>query len=60
MKKYIIRDTEAGNEIDSFSTIEEAQKALVGYVTDDRRDGSYTTGFYEIYNTEGDEVVETA
>jgi hypothetical protein len=48
MKNYIIQDREAGNEIESFSTIQEAQKTLLQYEQTDKREGNYTPGFYEI------------
>lgn len=48
MKKYIIRDREAGNEIDRFTTYEEALKTFFEYEAQDKRDGFYTPDFYEI------------
>lgn len=38
MRKYIIRDREAGNPIDSFDTKEEAQEVLDRYEEEDRAD----------------------
>ena len=46
MKNYIIQDREAGNEIESFSTIQEAQTTLLQYEQTDKREGNYTPGFY--------------
>lgn len=48
MKKYIIRDREAGNVIDSFNTIEQAKAELSRYEQEDEREGTYTPDFYEI------------
>ncbi len=45
---YVIRDREAGNIIDKFSTYEEAQQALNQYEKEDKEDGIYTPDFYEI------------
>lgn len=48
MKKFIIQDREAGNKIDEFDTLEEAQKALAEYEEQDSQDGSFSPEFYEI------------
>lgn len=45
---YIIRDREAGNEIDEFETMEEALEELARYEEIDRMAGNYTPDFYEI------------
>lgn len=46
--KYRIEDREAGNIIDRFYTLEEAEKTLEEYEKEDKEDGSYTENFYEI------------
>ena len=46
--EYIIREREAGNIIDEFNTLEEAEKALASYEKKDRVDGTYTEDFYEV------------
>lgn len=46
--KYIIRDREAGNIINTFSTYKEAEKMLNEYEEQDKKDGYYTPNFYEI------------
>jgi len=46
--KYILQDKEAGNVIDDFNTLMEAEKALNDYETQDIRNGEYTPDFYEI------------
>lgn len=48
MKTYIIQDAEAGNFIDSFSTLDEAEKTLAEFEEEDRENGTYEEGFYEI------------
>lgn len=47
-KIFYIQDREAGNKIDSFNTLSEAQKALAMYEEVDKADGTYTPNFYEI------------
>jgi len=47
-KIFNIQDREAGNKIDSFNTLSEAQKALAMYEEVDKADGTYTPNFYEI------------
>ena len=51
-KQYIIQDREAGNLIDTFDSMEMAEKALESYERDDRRDGVYVENFYEIVESE--------
>lgn len=45
---YIIRDAEAGNIISKFTTYDEAATELAKYEAEDKADGTYTEGFYEI------------
>ena len=45
---YVIRDHEAGNEIDEFETMEEALEELARYEEIDKMAGDYTPDFYEI------------
>jgi hypothetical protein len=45
---YVIRDREAGNPIDEFNTLEEAEEQLAVYEAEDKRDDTYTPDFYEI------------
>lgn len=47
-KKYIIQDREAGNIIEEFSTIQEAERELAQYEEHDKAEGTYTHDFYEI------------
>lgn len=48
MEKYFIQDAEAGNIIEPFDTFEEAKKALLEYEEEDKKNGVYEPGFYEI------------
>jgi len=48
MKKYIIQDSEAGNFIDGFETLEDAIKALKNYEKEDKKDRIFVADFYEI------------
>ncbi len=45
---YIIREAEAGNIISKFATYDEAATELAKYEAEDKADGTYTEGFYEI------------
>lgn len=70
---YIIRDREAGNEIERFEELEAACDALTEYVIADEAEkydmeesDTYIIydrrckimGFYEIYNTESGKIVD--
>lgn len=46
--KFITRDTETGTMIDEFNTYEEAANAIANYEEEDKADGAYEEGFYEI------------
>ena len=43
-------NNETGEKIDSFMTLEDAVEAIRMYETDDKNDGLYTEGFYDVYN----------
>ena len=45
---YIIQDREAGNYVDGFNTIEEAQEVLAQHEEQDKKDWVYVEDFYEI------------
>lgn len=45
---YVIRDREAGNEIERFATREEAEQQFAKYEEQDLADGTYEENFYEI------------
>ncbi len=48
MNKFIIRDREAGNVITGFDTLEAAEAELEKFEEEDRKNKTYTEGFYEI------------
>ncbi|MFM1525255.1 MULTISPECIES: hypothetical protein [Helcococcus] len=56
--KYITRDRECGNIIDGFNTLEEAKEAINQYEKEDKKDGIFESDFYEIYNSETEEIEE--
>lgn len=52
MKKFIIQDREAGNVIEKFKTLQEAQNKLQEYEEQDKAEGIYEENFYEIVEKE--------
>lgn len=56
--RYIIRDREAGNVIDYFSTLAEARKAIEAYERSDKTEDIYEENFYEIYDSRAEEIVD--
>lgn len=46
--KYVVRDREAGNIIEYFTTMEEAEKTLQKYEESDKEQGIYEENFYEV------------
>jgi len=57
---YQLRDHEAGNLIAESTTLQEAEAQLDKYVSEDISNNVYTPNFYEIYNTETDNIEMTA
>lgn len=49
---YAIQDRETGTRIDIFDTLEEAERVLKEYESDDMKEGVYTPDFYEIVEAE--------
>ena len=56
-KRFITRDSEAGNIIDEFDTLEEARAAIERYEAEDKQNGDYAPDFYEVYDSEKGEIV---
>lgn len=56
-KKFIVRDSIAGNVIEYFNSLEEAKKCIKLFEIQDKREGIYTPNFYEIYDTEKEEII---
>ena len=50
--RYITQDREAGNFIDSFSTLIDAENAIKQYESDDMQENIFTEDFYEIKRVE--------
>jgi hypothetical protein len=50
--KYITRDREAGNSIDEFATMAEAEAAIERYEAEDMEMGTYEPNFYEVAEIE--------
>lgn len=55
--KYYTADKEAGNKIEMFNSIEEAEKAIISYEEEDRREGTYTPNFYDIIDENSVSVI---
>lgn len=55
--RYIIRDREAGNEIEWCSSIEEAKNIIAKWEEEDIREGIFTPDFYEIYDSKTEEII---
>lgn len=56
--KYWTRDREAGNKIECFETLEEAQNAIKAYEEQDKNDGTFEIDFYEIYGEQEGRIIE--
>lgn len=54
--RYCTRDAEAGNIIDFFSNLKEAQNAIKQYEEEDKANGDFEPDFYEIYNMMDEEI----
>lgn len=46
--KFNTADRETGTIIETFKTREEAVEAIRGYEEDDKKEGTYSPGFYDI------------
>ena len=55
--RFQVRCYESGEVIDTFSTFEDASSFLRSCENDDRKEGTYTDGFYEIYDTVTDGIL---
>lgn len=52
MKKWIVRDREAGNVIDWFDTEDEAIAEIEKFEQQDREEEQYEADFYEVVHEE--------
>jgi len=55
---FAVRNSETGNAMNYFETLEEAKERLALYEEEDKANGEYSEGFYEIYNYDIQEIVE--
>ena len=55
--RYQIRDRQAGNLIEEAATFEEARQIILEFEKDDEKEGTYTPDFYEIYDTEKEDII---
>lgn len=53
----VIRNREAGIIIERFETVEEARETLAKFEEEDEENEIYEPDFYEIYDTEKEEIV---
>ena len=56
--KFEIRDSEAGNFIDCFKFLDEAQEEIKRMEKVDKKDRCFTENFYEIYDNEKKEIIK--
>lgn len=57
VRRFIIRDSETGNEIVRANTLQEALDILEQFENEDKDNAIYVEGFYEIYDTENEEII---
>lgn len=57
-KRYAVRDRVAGNVFDNCNTITEARELINQFEYDDKEDGNYEEDYYEIYDTDTNEVCD--
>lgn len=55
--EVVIRDKEAGNIISGFETVEEAEEEINRYIEQDKQEGTFEEGFYELAVLDGDEYI---
>ena len=51
---FKIQDSQAGNFIGSYATLQDAEKEVAYFEKEDIRDGQYLPNFYEIKEVEND------
>lgn len=56
-RRYRIRASETGDEIVDAESIDEAIDIIKTFENDDKNDGIYVEGFYEIYDRENGEII---
>ena len=56
-RRYRIRASETGDEIVDAESIDEAIDIIKTFENDDKNDGIYVEGFYEVYDRENGEII---
>lgn len=56
-ERFIVRDREAGNYIDGFNTLDKAIQCVKDFEKEDELENIYTEDFYEVYDSELEEIV---
>lgn len=56
-QRFLIRSSQSGDVIEECGTVDEALKILRGYEEEDKQEGNYTEGFYEIYDAVREQIV---
>lgn len=59
-ERYVVRDHEAGNEIERYTTQAEALECMRSFVRQDKRDGTYQCEFYEVYDEESSTIIDVS
>jgi hypothetical protein len=57
INRYTLRDAVAGNPFENFDALSQAVSQLVAHEMEDKNDGNYTHGFYEIYDNKKEEII---
>jgi hypothetical protein len=55
--RYVIRDREAGYEIETAESLEEAEQIMEKFIKEDKANGFYEPKFYEIYDKVKEEII---
>lgn len=55
--KYQVRDSEAGNVIETYASLEEARKAIDEFEKKDKEESTFEPNFYEVYDVVNESVV---
>lgn len=55
--QYEVRDSETGNFIDCFAFVSDAELEIKRMENVDKKEGCFTVGFYEIYDTLKGEIL---
>lgn len=56
-KQFLIRNRETGTVIEEADTLTEALKVISKYEAEDKANGTYEDGFYEVFDNVLEEVI---